>query len=71
MKIGLDVMGGDYAPGAILEGAFDALESLLPGEKIVLKEVFVIWLERLVITRRQIAKHLILVLLLLGLIQKD
>ena len=36
MKIGLDVMGGDYAPGAILEGAFDALESLLPGEKIVL-----------------------------------
>jgi len=36
MKIGLDVMGGDYAPGAILEGAFDALGSLLPGEKIVL-----------------------------------
>jgi len=36
MNIGLDVMGGDYAPGAILEGAFDALRSLLPGEKIVL-----------------------------------
>lgn len=36
MKIGLDVMGGDYAPGAILEGAFDASGSLLPGEKIVL-----------------------------------
>ncbi len=36
MNIGLDVMGGDYAPGAILEGAFDALESLLPDEKITL-----------------------------------
>ncbi len=36
MKIGLDVMGGDYAPGAILEGAFDALENLLPDERIVL-----------------------------------
>ncbi|MFO7853553.1 MAG: phosphate acyltransferase PlsX [Bacteroidota bacterium] len=36
MKIGLDVMGGDYAPGAILEGAFDALGHLAPGEKIVL-----------------------------------
>lgn len=29
-------MGGDYAPGAVLEGAFDALEYLSPGEKIVL-----------------------------------
>lgn len=36
MKIGLDVMGGDYAPGAILEGAFDALGHLAPGEEIVL-----------------------------------
>lgn len=36
MKIGLDVMGGDYAPGAILEGAFDALKDLLPDERIVL-----------------------------------
>jgi glycerol-3-phosphate acyltransferase PlsX len=36
MRIGLDVMGGDYAPGAILEGAFDALDSMMPGEKIVL-----------------------------------
>ncbi|MFP4487779.1 MAG: phosphate acyltransferase PlsX [Bacteroidales bacterium] len=36
MKIGLDVMGGDYAPGAILEGAFDALGMLLPDERIVL-----------------------------------
>lgn len=29
-------MGGDYAPGAILEGAFDALGNLLPDERIVL-----------------------------------
>lgn len=29
-------MGGDYAPGAILEGAFDALGKLLPDERIVL-----------------------------------
>lgn len=36
MKIGLDVMGGDYAPEAILEGAFDAMKSLLPGERIAL-----------------------------------
>ncbi|HCC71382.1 MAG TPA: phosphate acyltransferase PlsX [Bacteroidales bacterium] len=36
MKIGLDVMGGDYAPGAILEGAFDVLGSLKTGERIVL-----------------------------------
>jgi len=36
MKIGLDVMGGDYAPGAILEGAFDALRYLSPDEKIFL-----------------------------------
>ncbi|MCF8223666.1 MAG: phosphate acyltransferase [Bacteroidales bacterium] len=36
MKIGLDVMGGDYAPGAILEGAFDALKYLSPGEQITL-----------------------------------
>jgi len=36
MKIGLDVMGGDYAPGAILEGAFDASGAMMPGEKIVL-----------------------------------
>ena len=36
MKIGLDVMGGDYAPGAILEGAFDALRYLSADEKIFL-----------------------------------
>ncbi len=36
MNIGLDVMGGDYAPGAILEGAFDALNFLHNNEKIVL-----------------------------------
>jgi glycerol-3-phosphate acyltransferase PlsX len=36
MRIGLDVMGGDYAPGAVLEGAVDALEYLAPEETIVL-----------------------------------
>lgn len=36
MRIGLDVMGGDYAPMAVLEGAFDALEHLSEGERIVL-----------------------------------
>ena len=28
MRIGLDVMGGDHAPHAILDGAFAALEQL-------------------------------------------
>ncbi len=36
MRIGLDVMGGDYAPQAVLEGAIDALGSLSQGERIVL-----------------------------------
>lgn len=36
MRIGLDVMGGDFAPGAVLEGALDALGNLSPGERIVL-----------------------------------
>ena len=36
MRIGLDVMGGDFAPGAVLEGALDALKHLSPGERIVL-----------------------------------
>lgn len=36
MKIGLDVMGGDYAPDAILDGAFDVLQHLSAGEQIVL-----------------------------------
>jgi len=36
MKIGLDVMGGDFAPAAAVEGAVDALEHLSAGEKLVL-----------------------------------
>ena len=28
MKIGLDVMGGDFAPDAIIEGAVDAVKFL-------------------------------------------
>jgi len=36
MKIGLDVMGGDYAPDAVVEGAFDALPQLSSGDRIVL-----------------------------------
>jgi len=36
MKIGLDVMGGDFAPEAAIEGAVDSLEHLSAGEKIVL-----------------------------------
>ena len=36
MRIGLDVMGGDFAPGAILEGAIDVLSDLLENERLVL-----------------------------------
>jgi len=36
MKIGVDVMGGDYAPSAVIEGAVDALEHFSADEKIVL-----------------------------------
>jgi len=36
MKIGLDVMGGDYAPDAVVEGAVDALPQLSSGDRIVL-----------------------------------
>ncbi|MEZ5000245.1 MAG: hypothetical protein R2744_05175 [Bacteroidales bacterium] len=36
MRIGLDVMGGDYAPDAVLEGAIDTLSHLLADEKLVL-----------------------------------
>ncbi len=36
MRIGLDVMGGDYAPDAIIEGAVDSLRHLSGKEKIVL-----------------------------------
>ena len=36
MRIGLDVMGGDFAPGAIIEGAVDSLKHLSDNEKLVL-----------------------------------
>ena len=36
MRIGLDIMGGDYAPNAIVLGAIEACKSLLPGQTIVL-----------------------------------
>jgi len=36
MKIGLDVMGGDFAPDAVIEGAVDALGQLPSGDRLVL-----------------------------------
>ena len=36
MRIGVDVMGGDNAPGAILEGALGSLDKLGPGDDLVL-----------------------------------
>jgi len=36
MKIGLDVMGGDFAPDAIIKGAVDSLPFLSDDEKLVL-----------------------------------
>ncbi|PST84222.1 phosphate acyltransferase PlsX [Pedobacter yulinensis] len=36
MKIGLDIMGGDYAPKAIVLGAIAAHEALSAGERLVL-----------------------------------
>lgn len=36
MKIGVDAMGGDYAPDAIVKGAIEAQKQLLPEERIVL-----------------------------------
>jgi glycerol-3-phosphate acyltransferase PlsX len=36
MRIGLDVMGGDNAPGAILDGAFAALDQLDDADELVL-----------------------------------
>jgi glycerol-3-phosphate acyltransferase PlsX len=36
MRIGLDVMGGDNAPDAILQGAIDALDRLEPTDVVVL-----------------------------------
>jgi phosphate acyltransferase len=36
MRIGLDVMGGDYAPDAVIEGAVDSLKHLAENEKLIL-----------------------------------
>jgi phosphate acyltransferase len=36
MRIGLDVMGGDFAPDAVIEGAVDSLKYLSDNEKLVL-----------------------------------
>lgn len=36
MKIGLDVMGGDFAPDVVIEGAADSLKRLSGDEKLVL-----------------------------------
>ncbi|MBC7913212.1 MAG: phosphate acyltransferase PlsX [Pyrinomonadaceae bacterium] len=36
MKIGLDIMGGDYAPKATVLGAIDAYDALEPHQKMVL-----------------------------------
>jgi glycerol-3-phosphate acyltransferase PlsX len=36
MKIGLDAMGGDFAPDAAIEGAVDALGRLTSGDRLVL-----------------------------------
>jgi glycerol-3-phosphate acyltransferase PlsX len=36
MRIGLDVMGGDNAPHAILEGAINALDKLQPEDELIL-----------------------------------
>jgi glycerol-3-phosphate acyltransferase PlsX len=36
MRIGLDVMGGDFAPESIIEGAVDSLQYLSVNEKLVL-----------------------------------
>ncbi len=36
MRIGLDVMGGDFAPDAIIEGAVDSLQHLTADENLVL-----------------------------------
>lgn len=36
MKIGLDIMGGDFAPGSIIEGAIDSLVHFSGDDKLVL-----------------------------------
>jgi glycerol-3-phosphate acyltransferase PlsX len=36
MRIAIDVMGGDFAPDSIIEGAVDSLQCLSPGDELVL-----------------------------------
>ncbi len=36
MRIAVDVMGGDHAPGEILKGCFDALELIAPEDQLIL-----------------------------------
>jgi glycerol-3-phosphate acyltransferase PlsX len=36
MRIGVDVMGGDYAPDAVIEGAVDSLQHLSADDELVL-----------------------------------
>jgi glycerol-3-phosphate acyltransferase PlsX len=36
MRIGLDVMGGDFAPDSIIEGAVDSLQHLSVDENLIL-----------------------------------
>lgn len=36
MRIGLDVMGGDFAPDAVIEGAVDSLQHLTTNESLIL-----------------------------------
>jgi fatty acid/phospholipid biosynthesis enzyme len=36
MRIGVDVMGGDHAPGEILKGCFASLERLASDDHLVL-----------------------------------
>jgi glycerol-3-phosphate acyltransferase PlsX len=46
MKIGVDVMGGDFAPDSIIEGAIDSLSHLSTDEKLVL-----IGYEKIILTK--------------------
>lgn len=49
MRIGIDVMGGDHAPDAILEGAIGSLERIAPDDRLVLvgpRDVIETWLAR-------------------------
>ena len=36
MRLGVDVMGGDHAPDAILKGCVQAIADLAPNEQLVL-----------------------------------